>query len=655
MEELMYTCELCNKEVNTSRSYMLDGKMVCRSCQIKATRTKEYEYDCNICGKHVIQSSRKFHEGKLICNECDKELKLQRPDTYCINCNKLITSSRIYHDSEGKPVCRSCSLRETYTNKYGSMENYSQHMHEALTKTLQSKYGDEVTSSMKVPGALEKQQITNLERYGATHNWSKDSSLRSDMDAKLKEIQNKPEVIAKRKATNQERYGGSSPSCNPEVMEKYHATMQARYGVDHNWSKGELRDKIIKDFIESHPGYSHWTQLPEVKERSKSTNLERYGYENVNQSPEIKARSKEARKKLRNSPEHLEKRIRSAVMYHNLDYVSQSVREDGETVVTYKCKTCGTEFNWCQADDPRHPYCHECSSKGKSIQEAEIKRFLMDIIPDEEIILHNRSILHGKELDFYLPNRNLAIEFDGTYWHNGVDNSYKFEECRKSGIRLIRISEYDWWQRRDKIHSLIRSVLGLYDTKIGARKCIAKEIDSDTYREFMEDYHLQGYAPASIRIGLFYKDELVQVEGYGAYRYTGDKSKKPRYEYELIRECSKSGYNILGGKSKLQSYFISKYNPHSILSFCHKDKFTGNSYLKSGYRLIRETSPGYMYYKNGFEYSRITFQKYKMPGLVGTLLDTYDPNLTEIQNMDLNGYFRLYDYGNYVFLWTKGD
>ena len=51
--------------------------------------------------------------------------------------------------------------------------------------------------------------------------------------------------------------------------------------------------------------------------------------------------------------------------------------------------------------------------------------FIKSIYSDE-IIENSRTIISPKELDIYIPQKNLAIEYDGLYWHdeNHVENKY---------------------------------------------------------------------------------------------------------------------------------------------------------------------------------------------------------------------------------------
>ena len=282
--------------------------------------------------------------------------------------------------------------------------------------------------------------------------------------------------------------------------------------------------------------------------------------------------------------------------------------------------------------------CRKCGIEGRPVintskAEKEIVEFIKSIYFGE-IITNDRKILNGKEIDIYIPDLNLAFEYDGTFWHNNINNSYKFEECKAKGIRLIRITESEWITINNKIKNFIKSSFGVFDKKFFARKCEIKEINNIAYRNFCEENHLQGYAIATIRLGLFYKDELIQIMGFSKLGQ--------EYEYEIIRECSKQEYYIIGGKGKLLKYFEINYKPKFLISYCEKNKFSGDSYLKLGFRLDKENQSDYNYYKGKQKLSRQDCQK--------SLFETFDENLSEWENMSNNGYMRLFDYGNYVFI-----
>ena len=77
----------------------------------------------------------------------------------------------------------------------------------------------------------------------------------------------------------------------------------------------------------------------------------------------------------------------------------------------------------------------------------------------------NRKILHGKELDIFIPDKSLAIEFNGNLWHSekfGKSKSYhldKLNECNENGINLIQIFEDEYENHKDIVLSKIKHIL----------------------------------------------------------------------------------------------------------------------------------------------------------------------------------------------------
>ena len=123
---------------------------------------------------------------------------------------------------------------------------------------------------------------------------------------------------------------------------------------------------------------------------------------------------------------------------------------------------------------------------------------------------------------------------------------------------------------------------------------------------------------------------------------------KPRfnkkYDYELIRFCSKMNINVVGAASKLFKHFKINYNG-SIISYANRRFSNGNLYETLGFTKIDETKPNYFYIKGKTLLSRNKCQKHKLKNL----LDNFDENLSEHENMLNNGYLKVYDCGNLVF------
>jgi len=234
----------------------------------------------------------------------------------------------------------------------------------------------------------------------------------------------------------------------------------------------------------------------------------------------------------------------------------------------------------------------------------------------------------------------MAIEFNGLFWHselNGKNSNYhlnKTLECQEKGIQLIHIFEDEWIEKREIIKSIIKSKLNLITTKIPARKCIIQPVSNGEAFEFLDTNHLQGYISGT-HIGLFFNDKLVSILTYGKSRFNQN------YKLEILRFCNEIDTVVVGSLSKL----INHINSDSIITYIDLRYGTGNSYKKIGFRQLYVSKPNYFYMKDYLiRESRLKYQKHKLE----SILEQYDPNLTEWQNMQLNKYDRIWDCGNLV-------
>ena len=123
---------------------------------------------------------------------------------------------------------------------------------------------------------------------------------------------------------------------------------------------------------------------------------------------------------------------------------------------------------------------------------------------------------------------------------------------------------------------------------------------------------------------------------------------------ELLRFCNKLDHVVVGGASKLFSYFIKKYNPVRMISFSDVAHTTGNMYNKLGFRQISISSPNYVWVDPKTEkyFTRVTCQKRNLSKLFN------EPNLdvqnqTEKQIMEQPGYVQVFDSGAVRWEWTS--
>ena len=278
--------------------------------------------------------------------------------------------------------------------------------------------------------------------------------------------------------------------------------------------------------------------------------------------------------------------------------------------------------------------------------EKEIMSFLKDLGFSCD---SNRKILNGMELDVYVPEKNIAFEYDGLYWHNELfkEKYYhlsKTEKCSQDGIQLIHIFEDEWENKRDIVKSRIKNLLSVIDKKIYARKCTTREIPIHECNKFLEENHIQGSCNCCIRLGLYYENDLVSVMTFGKQRAFMNNKNKPGFE--LIRFCNKVNTTVVGGASKLFSYFIKMYNPENVTSYADRRWSKGNLYEKLGFTLLNKSDPGYFYVINGKRVHRYNMRKERLISKFGC-----PKEISEHEFCKSKKWYRIYDCGTLHYEW----
>lgn len=109
------------------------------------------------------------------------------------------------------------------------------------------------------------------------------------------------------------------------------------------------------------------------------------------------------------------------------------------------------------------PYCNFLSSRSKT--EKEIYENLHATYPNKIIEVNNRTLLEGQEIDIYLPEHSLAIEYNGLYWHSenaGKNSTYhynKWLKCEENNIQLFYIWEDEYKKDKNKIFSYLHNII----------------------------------------------------------------------------------------------------------------------------------------------------------------------------------------------------
>ena len=145
----------------------------------------------------------------------------------------------------------------------------------------------------------------------------------------------------------------------------------------------------------------------------------------------------------------------------------------GSDEIFVKCSLCGEyesrTFNnvWrltsCAFKNNCSPICSNCINKfSSSSYEEDIHNFISELYSGE-CVRNSRSIIHPFELDLYYPEKKIAIEYNGSHWHNEshkpLNYHYdKFKKCYDLGITLVSIFESDWNESRELVISYLKDL-----------------------------------------------------------------------------------------------------------------------------------------------------------------------------------------------------
>lgn len=286
--------------------------------------------------------------------------------------------------------------------------------------------------------------------------------------------------------------------------------------------------------------------------------------------------------------------------------------------------------------------------------ELTIRTFLDEIGVSYET---NRSVLIGKEIDILSHDYKLGIEFNGNKWHTEwfgkKDKNYhldKTKACNAKGYGLIHIFEDELQYKKDIVFAKLKHIFNKDCDleKIAARKCVIKQIDSESKKYFLEKFHIQGDGQSTVSIGSYHKDMLVAVMTFKAVN-------KKENKFELTRFASDYNYVHQGVGSKMMSYFIKTFKPDSIISFADRRwtvNETDNLYVKLGFKLVGKTLPDYRYYNEKVDrYKR--FHKFGFRKNILNKKYGLDLSLTETEMVKLIGFDRIWDCGLFKYEWKK--
>ena len=415
----------------------------------------------------------------------------------------------------------------------------------------------------------------------------------------LKCFNNNPEV--KRKASEREKARAKERlEKRKKTIEKLYGTWENRPGKDNLKKASEkLKEEIIKEkrkikTIKTNVkkyGKEWPAQTEEFQEKRQKTNISKYGVKNPIILYGDKGREIYKKEVIFKKYNFNDEKIKN---WDNKEFwIKNFILNDKINIKKaldyFKINNYMVVYNHFKnlLDEDFYKY------STRSQYEEEIYEFLKSIYSGE-VIRNDKKVIAPYELDFFVPEKKLAIEFDGLFWHsqgliNLRDIDFKFyhlektKACEAKDINLLHIFENEWLDpiKQDIWKSIIGYKLGIVKQRYFARKLKIFTVDNKIANNFFELNHIQGAAPSKVRLALTDGNyQVISMMTFAKPRYNKD------YEWELIRFASLKYSSCVGCAQKLFKYFIKVYKPKNIISYANR-RFAfskRNLYLSLGFK-----------------------------------------------------------------------
>lgn len=306
---------------------------------------------------------------------------------------------------------------------------------------------------------------TTLEKYGVENV------------SQLKEIKDK------KAQTCLENYGVENPAQSKEVYDKIRKTCLDTYGVESSNATQEKKDKI-KETLKQKYGVENIMHVFNVKEKQRQTNLEKYGVENPQKNADIKAKREQTnlerygKENMYGSEYFKQKSKETCLEKYGVDNVMKTP-EMQERFINIKEQI----IEKLQAKMPEtlakaYQTKKEHNSFHTSKPELRIKELLESKF---EIYYQYRNENYPYTCDFYLPDLDLYIEFQGSWTHG----SYPYVETEESCIKKLAI-----WKDKAKTSKFYANAITTWTKRDVAKRNWAKEhklnwLEFFTETEFM--------------------------------------------------------------------------------------------------------------------------------------------------------------------------
>ena len=335
------------------------------------------------------------------------------------------TVYRINFGYDVRPVCENCGKPIGFLGKPSRMWKtycsnqcrYSLNRLNKYKKTCLEKYGVEYAQQSNE--VKDKAKQTCLEKYGVEHYTNREKSKQTclekygvesnlnipEIKEKCKEsrIKNKDKIKEKSKQTCLEKYGVEYSLQSKQVREKSKQTCLEKYGVEYSAQADVVKDKIKQTCLEKY-GVTNGGGSKESLEKIKQTCLERYG---VDCSFKI---------------DSVQEKIKQTCLKKYGVYSYSKTEEYSD----YMSKLMSSKEMQDKINETKRKNHTFNTSKIENKLYKEIKLIFPSVIAQ-----YNKDDRYPWNCDFYIPELDMFIEFQGSWTHGKHPFDYNSEEDQK--------------------------------------------------------------------------------------------------------------------------------------------------------------------------------------------------------------------------------
>lgn len=362
------------------------------------------------------------------------------------------------------PKCRTCGKKIesnlVVTQKIplfcsSNCANKDKDKRNRIAKTKNEKYGHPAYNNHA------KSFKTKLEKYGDGNYNNCEKNLKTFNQHKLESSEFLPNIISRRKKTSIEKYGCECSLHNKEIREKVKKTFLEKYNVEHPSQNENVKKKTRQTCLEKYDVDNPW-KSEKIKLKIKSVKLERHGNEKYNNT---ECGRKTFLKHKSENPNFL-KSINEKTKKTNLE--RYGVQSWSQTDV-------GKKFLSEMMSSPEtQTKINVAKKKNNSFNTSKPEEFCHKLLKEAfpNVIRQHRSEKYPFSCDFYIPEKELYIEFQGTWTHG----SHPFDSSSEEDLKKLE----KWKEKNSKFYN---NAIDTWTRRDVAKREIAKK-NSINYIEF---------------------------------------------------------------------------------------------------------------------------------------------------------------------------